>query len=69
MGKGIPVPKLTEEHHADNSAGVATTCTALEADRDIAATCVDETLTQSSTETCHGVVVLVGDNLRIQCTG
>ena len=66
MCQRVPIPELTEQHHANDSAGIPPTSTALQADGDIAATGIDEALTDGGTEASHGVLVLVGDDLRVQ---
>lgn len=65
----VPIPELAEQNHTHNSAGVAAARPALQADGDIAATSIDETLTKGGTKACHGVIVLVSDDLGVKRTG
>ena len=66
MCEGIPIPELAEEHHPNNSTGVLTSSTALQADRHIPPSCVDQTLAKRGTESRHRVFVLIRDDLGIQ---
>lgn len=67
--KRIPVPELAEQNHTNNSAGVAAARPALQANGDVAATSINETLAESGTKARHGVIVLVGDDLGVKRTG
>ena len=66
MGKGVPVPELAKECHSDDGARVPTPRTALQTDRNIPSSCVDQTLAKGRAEPRHRILVLVRDNLSIQ---
>jgi hypothetical protein len=68
MRQRVPIPELTEHDHHDHT-GVSAAGSALQTNRDVAATSMDETLSESSTETCHGIFVFVQDNLGVQGLG
>jgi len=63
--QGVPIPELAEHNHADNRAGVSATRPALQTDRDVPTPSIDETLSESSTETRHGVLMFVRDDLSV----
>ena len=66
MCEGIPIPELTEEHHANDSTGVLASRAALQADRHVPSSCIDQTLTERGTEPRHRVFMLVRHDLGIQ---
>jgi len=66
MRQRIPIPKLAKQYHPHNSTHIPTPSTALQANRRIASAGVDQALSQSRTESSHGIFVLVGDGFGVE---
>ena len=65
MSQWVPVPKLTEKRHPDNRTRVRAASPALQTNRCVPSTSINETLTDSGTEPCHRVLVLIRNNLLV----
>jgi hypothetical protein len=69
MCQWVPVPELAEHNHSNDRTGIGASSTTLQADGNIPATSINESLSNSSAETGHWVFMLVRDDFGILGTG
>lgn len=62
MGKGEPVPVLSEHSHSDNGGNVQATSRGLQTNSNIATASINDSQGQSSSKLCHSVLMLISDH-------
>lgn len=67
--KGIPIPELAKQSHANYGARISGTCTTLQTDCRIASSSIDKTLAKRSTKPSHRIFVLVGYDFCVKSAG
>jgi hypothetical protein len=57
--EGVPIPELAEKRNTHDGISIGTSSAALETNRNISSSRINESLAKHSTKACHGILVFI----------